>query len=62
MLYIEVTSLEVKCFLDHSVDRAEWWSFEEVLAGERDGYIRNLFGEVAVAEIKKEVEMRRRAG
>lgn len=62
MLYIEVASLEVKCYLDHSEDRAEWWSFEEVLAGEWDGYVKNLFGEAALEEIKKEVRMRRREG
>ena len=62
MLYIEVTSMEVRCFLDHSEDRAEWWTFEEVLAGEWDQYIKNLFGAEAVKEIKEEVRLRRRSG
>lgn len=62
MLYIEVASLEVKCYLDHSEDRAEWWSFEEVLSGDRDRFVANLFGEAALEEIKREVRMRRREG
>jgi hypothetical protein len=62
MLYIEVTSMEVRCFLDHSEDRAEWWTFEEVLAGEWDPFIENLFGIEALTEIKEAVRVRRRAG
>ncbi len=62
MLYIEVTSMEVRCFLDHSEDRAEWWTFEEVLEGEWDQFIENLFGAEAVNEIKQEVRLRSRSG
>lgn len=60
MLYIEVTSMEVRCFLDHSEDRAEWWTFEEVLAGDWDQFIENLFGGEALKEIKEEVRSRNR--
>jgi hypothetical protein len=62
MMYIEVCPLEVKCYLDHSEDRAEWWSFDEVLHGERDAYIDNLFGAAALSEIKLEVKKRYRSG
>lgn len=62
MLYLEVSGLEVKCYLDHSEDRAEWWTFDEILAGDRDGYIESLFGGEALQEIKQQVRMRRREG
>lgn len=62
MLHIEVTSMEVRCFLDHSEDQAEWWTFEEVLTGEWDSFIESLFGMEAVSEIKEAVWLRHRAG
>lgn len=57
-MYIEVTPMEVRCFLDHAEDRPEWWSFEEVLAGDHDAFVEKLFGTAAVKEVKQEVRLR----
>jgi hypothetical protein len=62
MLYLEVGSEYVRCYLDHSPAGADLWTFAEVLAGEHDGYVRDLFGEAALAELKATVRQRVRGG
>jgi hypothetical protein len=44
MMYLDVQPKEVLCYLDHSADRPERWSFESVLAGEHDGFVESIFG------------------
>jgi hypothetical protein len=58
MLYLDVGSDAVRCYLDHSPGTAERWTFAEVLAGDHDAYVRNLFGEAAVDELKTAVRHR----
>ena len=58
MLYLEVGANEVRCYLDHSPGKPELWTFAEVLAGERDAEVRNLFGEAALEELKAAVRLR----
>lgn len=59
MLYLEVGSDNVRCYLHHSPGHADLWSFADVLAGKYDGEVQNLFGEAVVAELKAEVLRRR---
>jgi hypothetical protein len=58
MLYLEVGSSYVRCYLHHSPGTADLWTFADVLAGKYDAEVRNLFGEEVVAELKAEVQRR----
>ena len=58
MLFLEVGTDAVRCYLDHSPGNAEWWTFAEVLDGDHDAYVRNLFGEAAVDQLKAAVRLR----
>ena len=58
MLYLEVQADHVRCFLDHSEDKADRWSYEEILAGHHDAYVQLLFGESALRQLKTEVRLR----
>lgn len=55
MMYLEIGVRTVKCFLDHSPDRADEWTFAETLAGESDGIVRAVFGDAVLAELKSRV-------
>lgn len=52
MMYLEVGVRTVKCFLDHSPNRADEWTFAEVKTGECDGFLRAVFGDDVLAELK----------
>lgn len=58
MLYLEVHSDHVRCFLDHSEAQADRWTFAEILAGDHDAYIQNLFGDTALSQLKAELHHR----
>jgi hypothetical protein len=58
MLYIDVQPDHVRCFLDHSESSADRWTFAEVLAGHHDAYVRNLFDDATLHELKAEVQRR----
>jgi hypothetical protein len=59
MMYLEVTATDdVRAYLDHNPGGADVWSFDRVLRGEADGFIRSLFGESALAGVKAEVTAR----
>jgi hypothetical protein len=55
MLYLVVGSADVRCFFDHSEDKAIRWAFADVLAGAHDAEVRLFFGDAAVEELKAEV-------
>ncbi len=61
MLYLVVGSADVRCFLHHSEDSADHWSFADVLAGGHDAEVRLFFGDAAVDELKAEVRKRVRS-
>ena len=61
MLYLDVQADHVRCFLDHSENKADHWTFAEVLAGDHDAYIQNLFGDTALAQLKAELRLRSQA-
>ena len=42
-------------YLDHSPQRPDRYSFDDVLAGKLDGEVNNLFGSAAVEELKAAV-------
>jgi hypothetical protein len=53
MMYLEIVGHEVRCWLDHSPQSADRYSFEDVLAGACDnGEIPAVFGSEVVAELK----------
>jgi hypothetical protein len=52
MIHLEVGVRTVRCFLDHSPNRADEWTFAEVQAGECDGLVRAVFGDAVLAELK----------
>jgi hypothetical protein len=58
MLYLEVGAADVRCYFDHSPAKAERWTFAEVLAGNHDAEVRNLFGDAALAQLKAAVRLR----
>lgn len=58
MLYLDVQANHVRCFLDHSADKADRWTFDEILAGRHDAYIELLFGESALRQLIDEVRLR----
>jgi hypothetical protein len=60
MLYLEVGPRSVRSWLHHSEDRADHWSFDDVLSGVHDAEVRALFGDLAVTEIKDAVRERMR--
>ncbi|MFO0801537.1 MAG: hypothetical protein U0791_00245 [Gemmataceae bacterium] len=52
MMYLEVGVHSVRNWLDHSKDRADEWTFAEVMAGECDGLVRAVFGDDVLRELK----------
>jgi hypothetical protein len=59
MLYLEFASgYKVRCYLDHSPQNADFYSFDDILAGEIDGMVTNLFGADALDELKAAVRKR----
>ena len=58
MMYLEIVGSEVRMWLDHSPNKADRYSFDDVRAGKLDAEVRNLFGEDAVAELKAAVASR----
>ena len=58
MMYLEVTETDVRCYLDHSPDRASHWTFAEVVAGAMDAEVRNLFSDDEIEEVKTMAEER----
>jgi len=52
MMYLELEPGGVKLYLDHSVDRADHYTFAEVLDGALDGEVGNVFGQETLAELK----------
>jgi hypothetical protein len=61
MLYLEFASgCKVRCYLDHSPQNADFYSFDDILAGEIDATATSLFGAQAPDELKAAV--RRRLG
>jgi hypothetical protein len=56
MLYLVVGPADVRCYLHHSEDEADRWSFADVLAGRHDAEVRLFFGDAAVDELKAEVQ------
>ena len=54
MMYLEITETDVRCYLDHSVDHARHWTFEEVAAGDldKDYEVGNLFTKEELEEAK----------
>ncbi len=50
MMYIDFAPGrdELRCYLDHSPGAADRWTFDDVLDGRHDAFIRNLFGDAAV--------------
>ena len=59
MLYLEFASgYKVRCYLDHSPQNADFYTFDEILAGEIDGMVSSLFGAEALDELKAAVRKR----
>jgi hypothetical protein len=62
MMYLEVASNEVRCYLDHSPSRASRWSFDQVLAASDedifDAEVRTLFSAEQIDEVRAEVQRR----
>lgn len=58
MLYLVVGTDYVRSFLDHSEDRADRWTFADVLAGVHDAEVRALFGDKVPEDLKAEVRRR----
>ena len=62
MMYLEVASNEVRCYLDHSPNRASRWSFGQVLAASDedifDAEVRTLFSAEQIDEVRAEVQRR----
>lgn len=53
MMYLEIVGREVRCWLDHSPQSADRYSFEQVLAGACDGgEVGAVFGSEVIAELK----------
>jgi hypothetical protein len=52
MLYMELRGRDVVTYLDHSPQRPDRWSFDEVLSGKHDAEIAQLFGAQAPADVK----------
>ena len=53
MLYLEIAGHEVRCWLDHSPQNADRYTFDEVLAGACDGgEVGCVFGAKVVEELK----------
>ncbi len=54
MMYLEVTPQDVRCYLNNHKDRADHWSYEEVLDGQADYIIGAVFGTEVVEQLKVE--------
>ena len=55
MMYVELDTKGVKCYLDHSPDRADHYTFEQVLDGAMDNEVGGVFGGETLAELKAAV-------
>ena len=55
MMYVELDVGGVKCYLDHSPDRADFHTFEQVLDGAMDNEIGAVFGQETLKELKDAV-------
>lgn len=63
MLYMELRGTgEVVTYLHHSPNSPDRWTTDEVLAGEQDAEISQLFGKDAVDEVKAAILAARGAG
>ena len=58
MMYLEVGTDDVRCYLHHSPSKADRWTFVDVLSGRHDAEARNLFGDAAAERLKAEVRRR----
>lgn len=54
MMYLEITETDVRSYLDHSVDHARHWTFQEVADGalDKDGETATLFTKEELEEAK----------
>jgi hypothetical protein len=55
MMYVEVGPDDVRIYLDHSPERADHYTFEEVLNGATDAEVGNVFGQNTLSELKAAV-------
>jgi hypothetical protein len=58
MMYLEVLAGDVHMYLDHSPSRGDRYSFDDVLAGQIDAEVNNLFGAGTADELKAAVRGR----
>ena len=61
MLYMELRGSYVVTYLNRPSSNDELFSFDEVLAGEQDAMISQLFGAAAVDEVKAAIVAQRNA-
>jgi hypothetical protein len=62
MMYLEVRDNEVVMYLDHSPQRPDRFTFEQVLSGEAEKWYRNEFGENVAREVAAAVRKRMAQG
>ena len=55
IMYVEVGLRDVRCYLDHSEDRADHYTFEQVLDGAMDNEVGSVFGAQVLQELKAAV-------
>ena len=58
MMYLEVKAREVILFLDHSPNKADHYTFDEVLQGAMDNEVGSVFGSDTLKALKAEVKLR----
>lgn len=59
MMYIQLEGNSgVKIYLDHSPNKADHYTFDEVLAGAMDNEVGAVFGQETLAEVKAAVRER----
>src|SRR5215216_277355 len=59
MLYLELRGQEMITYLDHAPHNPDRYSFDDVLAGNQDSMISQLFGAPAVDEVKAAIVAQR---
>jgi hypothetical protein len=55
MMYLEIVGGEVRLWLNHSPEKAERHSFDDVLGGALDGEVGSVFGGEVLSELKAAV-------